>query len=92
MKRIAIIGAGIAGLSTAYYLSKLARQGGQQLEIMLLEKEKRLGQEAGLNRQEEDRKAAREKTGQEESIEKEGKAHAKGGQTVSRRSFASIEG
>jgi oxygen-dependent protoporphyrinogen oxidase len=43
MKRIAIIGAGIAGLSTAYYLTKLARQGGQQLEIALLEKERRLG-------------------------------------------------
>lgn len=43
MKRIAVIGAGIAGLSTAYYLSKLAQQGGQRLEIMLLEKEGRLG-------------------------------------------------
>ena len=43
MKRITIIGAGIAGLSTAYYLSKLAKQGGQQLEIALLEKERRLG-------------------------------------------------
>ena len=43
MKRIVIIGAGIAGLSATYYLSKLARQGGQQLEIILLEKEGRLG-------------------------------------------------
>ncbi|MCJ7664882.1 MAG: protoporphyrinogen oxidase [Desulfobacterales bacterium] len=43
MKRIAIIGAGIAGLSTAYYLSKSSQQGGQQLEIALLEKEGRLG-------------------------------------------------
>jgi len=43
MKRIAIIGAGIAGLSTAYYLSQFSRQGGQQLEIALLEKEGRLG-------------------------------------------------
>jgi oxygen-dependent protoporphyrinogen oxidase len=43
MKRIAIIGAGIAGLSAAYYLSKFARQGGQQLEITLVEKEGRLG-------------------------------------------------
>jgi protoporphyrinogen/coproporphyrinogen III oxidase len=43
MRRIAVIGAGIAGLSTVYYLSRLARQRGQQLEIALLEKEKRLG-------------------------------------------------
>jgi oxygen-dependent protoporphyrinogen oxidase len=43
MKRIAIVGAGIAGLSTAYYLSRLSRQGGQELEIALLEKEGRLG-------------------------------------------------
>ncbi|MBN1254846.1 MAG: protoporphyrinogen oxidase [Deltaproteobacteria bacterium] len=42
-KRIAIVGAGIAGLSTAYYLSKLAKQGGLHLDITLLEKEKRLG-------------------------------------------------
>jgi oxygen-dependent protoporphyrinogen oxidase len=43
MKRIAIVGAGIAGLSTAYYLSKLSRQQGAPLEIILLEKEGRLG-------------------------------------------------
>jgi oxygen-dependent protoporphyrinogen oxidase len=43
MKRIAIIGAGIAGLSTAYYLSKSSQQGGQQMEIALLEKGGRLG-------------------------------------------------
>jgi len=42
-KRIAIIGAGIAGLSTAYYLSKLSQQGGQRLDITFLEKEGRLG-------------------------------------------------
>jgi oxygen-dependent protoporphyrinogen oxidase len=43
MKRVAIVGAGIAGLSTAYYLSRLSQQGGQELEIALLEKEGRLG-------------------------------------------------
>jgi oxygen-dependent protoporphyrinogen oxidase len=43
MKRIAIIGAGIAGLGTAYYLSKLSQQGGKSVEIMLFEKERRLG-------------------------------------------------
>jgi oxygen-dependent protoporphyrinogen oxidase len=43
MKRIAIVGAGIAGLSTAYYLNKLSRQEGQPLEIAILEKEGRLG-------------------------------------------------
>ncbi len=43
MKRVAIVGAGIAGLSTAYYLSKLSRQEGQPLEIAVLEKKGRLG-------------------------------------------------
>lgn len=42
-KRIAVVGVGIAGLSTAYYLSKLAQEGGQRLAITLLEKETRLG-------------------------------------------------
>jgi oxygen-dependent protoporphyrinogen oxidase len=43
MKRVAIIGAGIAGLATAYYLATFSRQEGQQLEIAVLEKEGRLG-------------------------------------------------
>jgi len=43
MKRIVIIGAGIAGLSTAYYLDKLSQQVGQSLAIALLEKERRMG-------------------------------------------------
>jgi protoporphyrinogen/coproporphyrinogen III oxidase len=42
MKRIAIIGGGIAGLSAAWYLEK-ARQGGADLEWTLLEKSGRLG-------------------------------------------------
>ena len=43
MKRINIIGAGIAGLSTAYYLYKLSQEAGQSLKITLLEKEQRMG-------------------------------------------------
>jgi len=42
MKRIAIIGGGIAGLSAAFYLEK-ARQGGAALQWTLLEKSERLG-------------------------------------------------
>jgi len=42
MKRIAIIGGGIAGLSAAYYLEK-ARRNGADLEWTLLEKSDRLG-------------------------------------------------
>ena len=33
MKHIVIIGAGIAGLSTAYYLNKRSRQQGEPLKI-----------------------------------------------------------
>ena len=43
MKRVAIIGAGIAGLSTVYYLHKLSQQAGQPLQITLVEKEQRMG-------------------------------------------------
>ncbi|HEY7402619.1 MAG TPA: protoporphyrinogen oxidase [Candidatus Angelobacter sp.] len=42
MKRVAIIGGGIAGLSAAYYLEK-ARQGGARLDWTLFEKSDRLG-------------------------------------------------
>jgi oxygen-dependent protoporphyrinogen oxidase len=42
MKRIAIIGGGIAGLSAAFYLEK-ARQSGSPLQWTLLEKSERLG-------------------------------------------------
>ena len=43
MKRVAIVGAGIAGLSTAYYLHTLSLREGRPLEVILLEKEERLG-------------------------------------------------
>jgi oxygen-dependent protoporphyrinogen oxidase len=42
MKRVAIIGGGIAGLSAAFYLEK-ARRGGSQLAWTLFEKSQRLG-------------------------------------------------
>ncbi len=42
MKRIAIIGGGIAGLSAAYYLEKM-RRNGADIEWVLLEKSARLG-------------------------------------------------
>src|SRR5947207_2606960 len=42
MKRVAIIGGGIAGLSAAYYLEK-AKQNGAGLEWVLFEKSERLG-------------------------------------------------
>jgi len=42
MKRVAIIGSGIAGLTAAYYLEK-ARQSGAQLQWTLFEKSDRLG-------------------------------------------------
>lgn len=42
VKRVAIIGGGIAGLSAAYYLEK-ARRGGAAIEWLLFEKSDRLG-------------------------------------------------
>jgi oxygen-dependent protoporphyrinogen oxidase len=42
MKRVAIVGGGIAGLSAAYYLEK-ARQKGAAIDWLLLEKSDRLG-------------------------------------------------
>jgi protoporphyrinogen/coproporphyrinogen III oxidase len=42
MKRIAIVGGGIAGLSAAFYLER-ARRGGAALEYVLLERAPRLG-------------------------------------------------
>lgn len=43
MKRIAVVGGGIAGLAAAYYLRQGAARKGIPLEIYLLEKEGRLG-------------------------------------------------
>src|SRR5215467_8890113 len=42
VKRVAIIGGGIAGLSAAYYLEK-ARRGGAAIDWVLFEKSDRLG-------------------------------------------------
>jgi protoporphyrinogen/coproporphyrinogen III oxidase len=42
MKRVAIVGGGIAGLSAAYYLEK-ARRGGEPLDWVLFDKSERLG-------------------------------------------------
>ncbi len=43
MKRIAILGGGIAGLSAAYYLREAARARGAEVEIVLLERSERVG-------------------------------------------------
>ena len=43
MKRIAVIGGGIAGLSTAYFLQDKARMSGKEISVRLLEEENRVG-------------------------------------------------
>jgi protoporphyrinogen/coproporphyrinogen III oxidase len=43
MTRIAIIGAGISGLSTAFALQQLAAEAGLEVETVVLEKKERLG-------------------------------------------------
>jgi oxygen-dependent protoporphyrinogen oxidase len=43
MKRAIVVGGGISGLATAYLLGEKARSAGIELEVMLLEKEKRTG-------------------------------------------------
>ncbi|HXK58391.1 MAG TPA: protoporphyrinogen oxidase [Acidobacteriota bacterium] len=42
-KRVAVVGAGISGLSAAYYLAKEAEQKGFEMEVDLFEKSDRLG-------------------------------------------------
>ena len=43
MTRIAIIGAGISGLATAYAIEQQAQQGGFEVETLVVEKESRIG-------------------------------------------------
>ncbi|MFD2114584.1 protoporphyrinogen oxidase [Paenibacillus yanchengensis] len=43
MRTIAIIGGGITGISTAYYLEKQLAETGQQVKIVLIEREEKLG-------------------------------------------------
>jgi oxygen-dependent protoporphyrinogen oxidase len=43
MRRIAIIGGGVAGVAAAYELSRLIRSGGEQVQVALFEASSRLG-------------------------------------------------
>ncbi len=43
MKKVAVIGAGISGLSTAYAVEQLAGEAGLDVEVTVLEREKRTG-------------------------------------------------
>jgi oxygen-dependent protoporphyrinogen oxidase len=43
LKKIAIIGAGISGLSTAYAVERLATEAGQEVEVTVFEREERTG-------------------------------------------------
>jgi len=42
-KRVAIIGAGIGGATTAYYISQAAKRSGEQYELHMFEKQDRVG-------------------------------------------------
>ena len=52
MTRIAIIGAGISGLATAYAIENLAREAGLAVETVVLEKEQRTGGKIWSRREE----------------------------------------
>ncbi len=52
MTRIAIIGAGISGLSTAYAIERLAEEAGLAVQIVILEKEQRTGGKIWSRREE----------------------------------------
>ena len=56
IKKIAVIGGGIAGLSAAYSLEKEAADNGVSIEIDLIEKQSRMG---GNILTEQDRKSTR---------------------------------
>ncbi|HKJ28940.1 MAG TPA: FAD-dependent oxidoreductase, partial [Desulfuromonadales bacterium] len=43
MKKIAIIGAGISGLSTAFTIERLAGEAGLDVEVTVFEREERTG-------------------------------------------------
>ena len=43
MKRVVIVGGGIAGLAAAYYLRSLSQREGIRLEVVILERERRAG-------------------------------------------------
>ena len=43
MKRVVIVGGGISGLSTAYFLQESVRESDGNVEVLLVEKESHLG-------------------------------------------------
>ena len=43
MKHVVVVGGGISGLSTAYFLQERVRESGEPIEILLVEKDRHLG-------------------------------------------------
>jgi oxygen-dependent protoporphyrinogen oxidase len=43
VRRVAVLGGGITGLSAAFYLQKIARERGERLEVTVIEGSQRLG-------------------------------------------------